>query len=87
MIAPSGKYAVLWKKGSTEWITLRGAKVKSTVKGSAHIGAPIPLPELAVKFSGHIEVLNQEGTPIRISPFSPSKIPGWISNNIAVNYL
>ena len=58
-------------------VTLRGAKVKSTVKCSARIGAPIPLPELAVKFSGHIEVLNQEGTPIRISPILPIENP-WV---------
>ncbi|MBR2441434.1 MAG: hypothetical protein IKB25_14645 [Lentisphaeria bacterium] len=51
--------------------------LKVPAKGSARIGAPIPLPELAVKFSGHIEVLNQEGTPIRISPILPIENP-WV---------
>ncbi len=50
MIAPSGKYAVLWKKGSTEWITLRGAKVKSTVKGNDwKVEMTIPWASLPIK--------------------------------------
>ena len=50
MIAPSGRFEVLHKKGSGQWIKIREIKVKSAVKGQDWtVDVTIPLAALPLK--------------------------------------
>lgn len=51
--------------------------VRLPAKGALRVSSPVDLPELAVKFNVHLEVVNQEDQPVRISAVLPIENP-WV---------
>ena len=51
--------------------------VRLPAKGALRVSSPVDLPELAVKFNVHLEVVDQEDRPVRISAVLPIENP-WV---------
>ena len=51
--------------------------IKLPAKGTVRVSSPVDLPELAVKFSVHLEVVDQGDRPVRISAEVPVENP-WV---------
>ena len=51
--------------------------VRLPAKGAFRVSSPVNLPELAVKFNVHLEVVDQEDQPVRISAVIPVENP-WV---------
>jgi hypothetical protein len=52
-------------------------EIRLPAKGAVRVSSPVDLPELAVKFSVHLEVVDQEDRPVRISAEMPVENP-WV---------
>ena len=69
-----------YKTNKFRWDFYKGdaaRDIRLPAKGAVRVSSPVDLPELAVKFSVHLEVVDQEDRPVRISAEIPVENP-WV---------